>query len=193
MGRRDALWRLGKRLLGVPPREQAVARTEVAPPPAAATSGDRVATTTGDRAELADLWVVRAALEPKAKPLLVNHWATWCDGCVEELPLLVALHGRIGGRLDFVGVGWELFSSAEGPEGALRAVEAVARAHGVGWRTLVFTGEPHELFAGLELADELIPQTLLLDADGAVRFRHTGPVGSAEIAQIESILAPSAA
>jgi thiol-disulfide isomerase/thioredoxin len=41
----------------------------------------------------------------KAKPLLVNFWATWCDPCRAEMPQLVALAARYRARgLDLVTV-----------------------------------------------------------------------------------------
>lgn len=46
-------------------------------------------------------------LEPpteKAKPLLINFWATWCVPCREEFPDLVKIDEEFHGKIDFITV-----------------------------------------------------------------------------------------
>ena len=40
----------------------------------------------------------------RGKGVLLNFWATWCEPCIKELPLLERIHARYGG-LHFVVVG----------------------------------------------------------------------------------------
>lgn len=41
----------------------------------------------------------------KGHPLLVNFWATWCEPCRREIPLLIRLrHERPSGSLEIVGI-----------------------------------------------------------------------------------------
>lgn len=43
--------------------------------------------------------------EWKGRPLMVNFWATWCDPCRREIPLLKSLrHERSGESLEVVGI-----------------------------------------------------------------------------------------
>src|SRR5437762_825466 len=43
--------------------------------------------------------------DPKdTRPLLINFWATWCDGCREEFPDLVKIDNDYRGKLNFVSV-----------------------------------------------------------------------------------------
>src|ERR1700682_4535635 len=43
--------------------------------------------------------------DPKdTRPLLINFWATWCDGCREEFPNLVKIDNEYRGKLNFVSV-----------------------------------------------------------------------------------------
>ena len=140
-------------------------------------------------ARVATLEELRQASEVGGRPRLVNHWATWCEGCVEELPRLVELHERLAGQVDFVGIGWERFMGTPDAESAARRVALEASAHGLGWPTLVFEGEPEELFEGLGLQMRQIPQTFVLDGDGRLLHHARGPVDAAEARHIEHLLA----
>jgi len=40
----------------------------------------------------------------RGRPVLVNFWATWCQPCTEEMPLLQAAHKRVGDRVVFLGI-----------------------------------------------------------------------------------------
>jgi thiol-disulfide isomerase/thioredoxin len=49
--------------------------------------------------------IVHKLSEWKGRPLMVNFWATWCDPCRREIPLLKSLrHERSGESLEVVGI-----------------------------------------------------------------------------------------
>lgn len=48
---------------------------------------------------------VHSLADWKDRPLVVNFWATWCDPCRREIPLLKTLrHEHAGDRLEIVGI-----------------------------------------------------------------------------------------
>lgn len=119
----------------------------------------------------ADLETLRTALFDTGRPLLANHWATWCDGCVEELPLLVELHSRIGDRVDFLGVSWDGFQGGGDAQELCRQVEKFAQQQGLPWESLLVDVGPEELFEGLAMDCHTVPQLWLINASGEVVHR----------------------
>ncbi len=47
---------------------------------------------------------LKKLLKPNGKPLMINFWATWCDGCREEFPDLVKLDRAYRGKIDLLTV-----------------------------------------------------------------------------------------
>lgn len=190
MRRRDRFFGLGRSLLDA-------VRGEKPPPdvaPLETTAAARAAYQPPKRdaaeslVDTGDVWAVRYAIDPQGTPLLVNHWATWCDGCLEEMPLLVRLHKAHGDKVRFQGVAWEGFTSTADLEGQRAAVDAGAREFGAAWRHMLYTGTPEELFAGLLLAETVIPQTHVLDGEGAVLFSKVGALSERDVDVIDGLL-----
>ena len=52
--------------------------------------------------DLTDFQGEQVALQSlRSKVVLVNFWATWCPPCVEEMPSIRRLYGKLAGREDF--------------------------------------------------------------------------------------------
>lgn len=96
-------------------------------------------------------------------PFVLNFWATWCPPCVEEMPDLQEVAELFEGRLAMLGVSYL--------DDLAQATELVA--------DLAITYDL-AVDEGGALFDEVggmgMPTTLLVDADGAIVLRHTGPV-----------------
>jgi len=112
----------------------------------------------------------RIALRRPPKPLLLNFWGTWCGGCQQELPDLIAFHQRHGDRIQVMGVA---FDEPDGERGLRKfCVEK-------GIRYPQAMGD-----ARLRDAFDLhgVPQTVLIDPQGRIRFWW---VGSRDLGTLE--------
>ena len=128
-------------------------RVEVgAPAPAYATVA-----LNGDSVSLASL---------RGKVVLFNIWATWCHPCRDEIPELRALHAKYKDRgLELVGVSVD----ADGTDDAIKGfMEEFKMTYPV-WR------DPDERVSTKFLAIG-VPATYLIDREGILRWRKTGPI-----------------
>lgn len=123
------------------------------------------------------------------RAVVLHHWATWCEGCVDELPLLDDLHGRLGRQADVVGINWDRFTPPEPDPAATAArVAAFAAARGTPWPSWVFDGDPDALSTALGLAGQQIPQTRVIDRDGGLLRAYDRALTAADVDAIVSML-----
>ena len=129
-----------------------------------------------------------AAAGALAGPLLVHHWATWCEPCEEELPLVDALARDLAGRAATVGISWDRFQDHGPMEETLKRVDAMSQSKDLSWPTLVLTDSPEATFKALGLDVHTVPQTLLLGADGSVLAHVPGPLDAATVQALKAKL-----
>ncbi len=104
------------------------------------------------------------------RPLLVNFWATWCEPCRREIPLLKSLRrARAAEKLEVVGIALDTAD----------AVRQYAAAHGIDYPVLV--GEQ----GGLEAAsafgmDTVLPFSVFADRGGRIVTVKIGELRRAE-------------
>lgn len=128
----------------------------------------RAQTLEGEEVTLADY---------RGAPVLLNIWATWCPPCRVEIPELQKLHethGPLGLRV--VGVSID----AAGAQGD---VVEFAASLGVGYEILLDVpgrSLPTFAFHG-------VPGTLLVDAQGVIRWKHLGPVTAQDPALVAAL------
>jgi cytochrome c biogenesis protein CcmG/thiol:disulfide interchange protein DsbE len=101
------------------------------------------------------------------RPALVNVWASWCDPCVDEHPLLLATAQAYAGELSLVGIVYQ--DSVDGARGFL------ARYGDGDWPDLLDTSGR----IAIDLGVTGPPETFFVDAAGIVRYRHVGPLTEA--------------
>ncbi len=123
-----------------------------------------------------DLDQLECALAPTdGRPLVVHHFATWCDPCEEELPILADL--LRGADVRRVAVAWDLFMVPVGPDEAARVCSAFLERLGGGFDLLcVYTGAPEPLFRSQGIAEGTVPFTDVRDGAGRVIERFPMPL-----------------
>lgn len=145
----------------------AAVKEESAKPPAP----PRVIPTVLPGISLADTDGVKHPLsEWKGRPLMVNFWATWCEPCRREIPLLKKLHQeRSADGLEIVGI-------------AVDFRDAVRRyAHDMGIDYPVLVGEQDGLDAIAQFGmDTVFPFTVFADRQGRIVTLKIGELHAEE-------------
>lgn len=139
--------------------------------------------------------VVRCSLEEvqarlhalRGRAALVVHFATWCEPCVEEIPLLVGLRRRLP-AVPFLAISWELFMGWEEAEEARERLEAWASSVGIDFPILLYEGEPPALIEALRVEAGTIPHTVVLGADGAELLALSRPLEPEDLPVLERAL-----
>jgi cytochrome c biogenesis protein CcmG, thiol:disulfide interchange protein DsbE len=119
------------------------------------------------------------AAQFKGQLTLVNFWATWCAGCKEEHPILMALARQPG--LQMVGLNYKELQASElsgqDPQSGEALQKATARhqawlqknGQAFGVNLLDMDGR-----VGMDFGVYGLPETYLVDREGVVRFKHAG-------------------
>ena len=104
--------------------------------------------------------------QQRGKVLLINVWATWCHPCRTEIPELRAIHDKYKSRgLELVGVSVD---SDGADEGIREFIDEFKMSYAI-WR------DPDERVSSQFLIVG-VPATFLIDRDGILRWRKTGPI-----------------
>ena len=107
----------------------------------------------------------------RGTPMIVNFWATWCAPCVKEMPEFQAAATEFGDKVQFLGINVE-----DAPSNA----EPYVQRLGIEYPLAI---DPRREFYR-ELGNIGMPTTLLVDAEGIVRYRHTGPLDRAQLKEL---------
>jgi thiol-disulfide isomerase/thioredoxin len=115
----------------------------------------------------------------RARPLLVNFWATWCVPCREEFPDLIKIRGEYDeSRLDFVLV------SLDDPSDIDKAVpEFLSEQRANAFPSYLLHASDDSV--AINLVDPTwggeLPATFLYDRSGGLVFKHKGRIKPAEL------------
>jgi cytochrome c biogenesis protein CcmG/thiol:disulfide interchange protein DsbE len=97
------------------------------------------------------------------RPAVINFWATWCQPCVWEHPILVDAAQRYRGKVQFVGI-----ILHDEPEN----IRAMVTQRGTWGPSLIDPGSTAAIAYGVYGA----PETYFLDKEGTIVYKHVGPV-----------------
>ena len=93
---------------------------------------------------------------------VLNVWASWCQPCLEEHPLLVDLARR--SRVPLVGLNYK-----DKPADAI----AWLGRHG---NPYTASASDRKGLVGIDYGVYGVPETFVIDRQGVIRFKHIGPL-----------------
>jgi cytochrome c biogenesis protein CcmG, thiol:disulfide interchange protein DsbE len=110
------------------------------------------------------------------KPTLVNVWASWCEPCREEHPLLMEIGKRTDVRL--IGMNYK-----DEPENALKFLTSMGQPFAA-------IGADADGKVGIDWGVYGVPETYLVDGQGIIRYKWIGAITAETIrAQIDPKIA----
>jgi cytochrome c biogenesis protein CcmG, thiol:disulfide interchange protein DsbE len=109
------------------------------------------------------------------QPWVLNVWASWCAPCRDEHPLVIDLARR--SNVAIVGLNYK---------DTRPAASKWLQQLGNPYRLTLFDGDGR---VGIDFGVYGVPETFVVDRDGIIRFKHTGPL-TAEVVRdrIEPLL-----
>ena len=104
----------------------------------------------------------------RGKPVLINFWATWCQPCIVEHPVLQAGARRYKDRVHFLGVIYQ---------DETEAIEQFIRERGSWGPSLV---DP-EVKVGIAYGVYGAPETFFVDKNGVIVEKVTGAISPRQL------------
>lgn len=97
----------------------------------------------------------------RGRPLILNFWASWCEPCREEMPLLQQVYEGSGGRIFVVGINYaESFS------------QVLSFTYAIGGTFPVLLDSKGEVTERYQVAG--FPTTFFVNPDGKLAAYHVG-------------------
>ncbi len=106
-----------------------------------------------------------APVEMRGKVWLLNVWASWCETCRDEHPLLVALSKR--GLIPILGLNYK-------DKGA--QADAWLKQFGDPYQFSIVDADGR---IGIDYGVYGVPETYLIDAEGVIRYKRVGALSAA--------------
>ena len=119
---------------------------------------------------------VRRGSEWSGQVVVLNHWATWCAPCREEIPMLVDFNQQMADKgVQVIGVAHDLLDSTR----------AFSDEIGMDYPSLVaITGGNELLSAHGNTTSGALPFTVVFNREGEIARTHLGILTAAELADL---------
>lgn len=119
----------------------------------------------------------RRLIDWKGKVAVVNFWATWCEPCREEIPLLIQVSGKYAASgVEVVGIGID----------TLAKISDFAAKYSITYPMLVGDARALDLLRELGNSAGALPFSVVLDRAGTLASRKLGAYKPGEL---EGVLA----
>jgi len=113
----------------------------------------------------------------QSRILLVNFWATWCEPCREEIPILVKMQTTYAGKgLQIVGISVD----------SVDKVVDFSLKFKINYPLLIAGYEAIELLRDLGNKSGSLPYTVILSRNGAILDAHLGGLTEPELEKLIS-------
>ena len=120
---------------------------------------------------------------------VVNHWATWCEPCVEELDILASIQSHIGAE-KMLGISWDLFQGGSFAEAKVDIKEQIDK-RGLEYSQCVVSDEPDVFFQQFDLEQQIVPQTFVYSPMFEILFHRVGVLTEEDIATVVELVKKS--
>jgi peroxiredoxin len=110
----------------------------------------------------------------RGRRMLLNFWASWCGPCLEEMPALSQAQEKFGDHAPIV-LGIAMDQPAR--------VHAFLAAHPVNYPILLGQMAPPSTSLQLGNYREILPYSVLIDANGRILATHAGALSASHLEQ----------
>jgi len=125
-----------------------------------------------------DLAGNNVSLGGKAKPRVINFWASWCASCRAEHRVLLRSAKRFAGKVELIGINYKEKQQIDGRNWLRRL-----------GNPYVWSFDDQSGRMGLELGVVAVPETFFVNSEGIIVHKIAGPLSDETIANgIEMII-----
>lgn len=151
------------------------------PPPASllSPSGNLIGSLRPDFSLGSDTGELVSSTAFTGKTLLINFWATWCEPCRREMPMLMDLQSEYGADgLQIIGIALD----------EVQSVRDFVQRYGITYTVLVGAADAMATSAAYGNVEGVLPYSVLVDKEGIIRWQYTGEVPSEDVSKLLSEL-----
>ena len=113
------------------------------------------------------------------KTILINFWATWCEPCRQEMPMLMDL------QRDFETAGLQVVGIALDNA---QSVSSFVDTYGISYPVLIGSEDVFATIAAYGNVEGVLPYSVLIDKNGIVRWQYAGKIKEDQISSLLSEL-----